>query len=100
VLLYRLRDAGRVLDHLAADVQHVQRAVRGVGELRGAEPDVLGREELLPLVHPLGPEQDAAGRLEHLAVDEVRADVADERLAAVLGREGVAAVDGDAGRAR
>ena len=91
------RLAGCSID-LAVDVDDVQRAVGRVGELRRAEPGVGRRDELPPLVGALRDEADAVG-LEHLAVDDVAADVADERLAAVFGGERVAAVDRDAGRA-
>ena len=80
VLLDHRRQAGRVLDHLAVHVEHVQRAVGRVGELRRAEPDVGRGDELAPFVHAASLQPDAVG-FEHLAMDDVAAHVADERLA-------------------
>src|SRR5207244_3866530 len=62
-------------------------------------PDVLRGHELLLLVDPPG-DEFYAFLLQHFAVDDVAAHVPHERLAAILGRPGIAAVDGGAGRSR
>src|SRR5262245_26342438 len=92
VLLDDGRQAVGVLDDLAVHVEDVERAVGGVGELDGTEPDVAGGDEFGFFVDAAADEADAVG-FETLAVDQVAADIADDRYALPLAGPGVAAID-------
>ena len=94
MFFYHRRQRQGVFDYLAVHIQHPEAAVRSVGELDGPEPDVGRSQKLALLVHPVGPKAHPL-RLKHLAMHDVGAHIAHERLAAVARVPGVTAVDGD-----
>ena len=89
-----------MLEHAAVHVHDVEGAVRTVGHHDGTEALVRGGQELLAGVSVLGGDHTVfLGELEPL--DQIRGRFRDEGVAAILGREGVAAVDhGTAGGSR
>ena len=97
VFLDRFGDRQRMLDRLAVHVEDQERAVGRVGEVDGTEP-VVGRREELDLLVGASRQELSAVLGNDLAMDEVAANIADEGVAQVFGRECVAAIDGDAGR--
>ena len=90
------RDVDR-LDHLAAHVEGVERAVGRVHEVHGAEPVVRRADELGVAVDARRLERRADGRELH-PVDQVVLRVADEGIAAEGLGVGGAPVDRDPGR--
>ena len=93
------RQERRALDQLAAHVDDPEAAVGGVGHLHRAEEAVARGEELAAGLGIAGRHEQAV-RLGDRAMDEVVGDVADEQVAAELGRVGVAAIDRHPGRRR
>ena len=87
-----------MLQHAAIHVDDVEGAVRAVGHHHRTEAFVGGGQELLARMGVA--RGDHAVLLRELeAFDQVRGRLGDERVAAILGREGVATVDhGAAGR--
>ena len=92
-----VRDRVGMLDRLAVHVDDVERSVGRVHEIDGAEPVVGRGDELGVLVGAPRGHEHAVTR-ERLAVHQVAADVADERVPPECRRIGVSPIDRDAGR--
>ncbi|NBN94493.1 MAG: hypothetical protein EBV31_02515 [Verrucomicrobia bacterium] len=90
-----VREEGRVLEHAAVEVDDVQRAIGSVGHHDRAEALVGGRQELFFFIG-IGAREHAVLLRDRDALHQVGRRLRDERVAAELGGEGVAAVDGGA----
>jgi len=90
-----------VLDNLAIHVEHVKRAVRAIGKLHRPKPCVARREEFdfFFIGGTLRFESNAI-RYQNFAMNEITTRVANEGIVQKFLREGVAAVNHRASRAR
>ena len=96
-----VRNAPRVLDHLAVHVEDVERAVGGVREIHHANPGVVARGKLHALLI-VGPATDQARTIgiNFLPVHELPAGVARKRVVHEVLAVRVTAINGRAARTR
>ncbi len=83
-----------MLNHLAADVNDVQGSVGSIRKLRWTKPDVTGIDKFRLFVDPVGNEGCSVG-FELLPVDQVAANIANDREPFPLGWPCIATVDCD-----
>ena len=95
MLLNVLGNGKRMFDGLAVNVHEIQRAIGGIHKIRGAEPVVGGCQKFVSLI---GTDRAECGplRCQDLAMDQVAADITDERISAKLIPIGAATINGHA----
>ena len=91
------RKRGGMLDHLAINVDDVERAVGSVGELGRPEPDVVRSDEFAPLVDPPGDHGRSRRRTSALRWTRLPPTSPMNAWLPHFGRKCVAAVTGHAG---
>ena len=87
----------RRLDHVPVDIHDVQIPVGSVGEVARPKPYVGGREELNFVLGAMRGECGTVGS-EHIAVNQIAADITRKDISAVFLRENIAEVNSAAGR--